>query len=248
MVFDPLGTLTRGRFYGAGIITSKMFKVHWTGPPTPVPSTWVPHVNSSQEAQVLRLLKNSSLATRYAFFSNVPLTELFSSDARAFLQVYRTIKNYTGLDPRTLRRSAFRALNSHIGLKAVDILVCDRKTHTLVAGLEIDGSHHWDYGQQVSDLSKSLLFARHGLPLLRIAARAVSPQINWTTLHQLLAQARKRWQLFVVKPDIQTLQLHLIRRSQKITGLVPALRSGGADKEKSPGGGALGETRLAPRQ
>lgn len=221
MAFDPLGTLTRGRFYGTGIITSKMFKVHWAGPPTPVPATWVPHVNSSQEARVLRLLKQSSLATQYVFFSNVPLTELFSSDARAFLQAYRAIKHHTGIEPRTLRRSAFRALNSHIGLKAVDILVCDRKTHRLVAGLEIDGSHHGDYGQQVSDLSKSLLFAKHGLPLLRIAARAISPQTNWTSLQHQLYQARKRWKLFVGKPDIQTLQLHLIRRSRKIAAVRP---------------------------
>lgn len=216
MAFDPLGTLTRGRFYGPGIITSKMFKVHWTGPPTPVPSTWVPHMNSNQEAQVLRLLKLSSLVTKYVFFSNVPLTELFSSDARVFLQAYRAIKHHTGIDPRTLRRSAFRALNSHIGLKAVDILVCDRKTHKLVAGLEIDGSHHWNYAQQVSDLSKSLVFARHGLPLLRIAANAVRPTTDVTVLFQLLYQARKRWQQFVADPNIATLQLHLSPRSQRI--------------------------------
>jgi hypothetical protein len=138
MAFDPIGTFTRARFASPKIISSHTAKICWQGPPNPQPATWVPI--SPYEQSALLALQLNTLANKYDFYSNVPLDDIFTINARAFLTAYNTAPHWTNGN-KTIRKSAFISLQKQIGVKMVDILVCE-KNGKIAGGIEIDGSHH----------------------------------------------------------------------------------------------------------
>lgn len=210
MAFDGDGTITFRRYRAPSTLSASLAKLKWTGPPNPIPSSWIANPESPFEAPALQALSNSQYAALYNFYANVPLSEIFSIKVRGFLAHYRSNPHWTA-GKKSIRRGALHSLRNQIGKKQVDILVC-RKNGVIVAGVEIDGPHHATEPQQTWDLSKSMLFASLGIPLLRVATKPLSKQ-PWTPIDdafflQQLRTARLALKAFVANPTIATMQLH----------------------------------------
>lgn len=210
MAFDGDGTITFRRYLAPRTLSSSLAKLKWTGPPQPIPSSWIANPNSPFEAQALQALSKSQYAVLYDFYANVPLSEICSIKVRGFLSHYRSNPHWTG-GKKSIRLGALNSLRRQIGKKQVDILVC-RKNGAIVAGVEIDGPHHSTEPQQTWDFSKSMLFASLGIPLLRVATNQLSTQ-PWTPADdafflQKLRAARLALKAFIANPTIATMQLH----------------------------------------
>ncbi len=213
MAFDPFGTLTKRYFASPAALMRSVSRIHWVGAPSPVPAEW--SVASPYESQALAMLAASAMATKYEMYCNVPLQCIFTIDRRAFLQAYAKKPHWTGkAGAKPIRRSALRSLQSQIGTKAVDLLMCERGSGRIVGGIEVDGSHHRSQPQQTWDFSKSLFFAQHGLPLLRFSISDVygSHQQfsagNPRAFDALLRRSKSHWLSFVMAPSMVSMQLH----------------------------------------
>ena len=209
MAFDPLGTLTRTRYFAPTIIGPKSVRISWNGPPAVIPATWCTNPNSRYEAWALQALLASSLALKYNYYLNVPLAELFRVDVREFLKTFRSNPHWTG-QSKLIRKNALFAIRQQIGNKAVDFLICN-KAGKIVAGLEVDGPHHRGHQQKMWDFSKSMLFGSKGLPLLRVSTASMNPLVGGgqhAHFSPLLAKAKINWDIFNANPSLTTLQLH----------------------------------------
>lgn len=212
MAFDGDGTITKNYFASGSVLANKLTTIIWSTP-VAAPVSWAPL--SRAERAMLDMLNNSSLSQQYLFYSNVPLYNIFAIDARRFIRTYKKKRHWTSRKyAKSIRRSAYIKLNQQIGRKAVDILVCSRASGAIVGGIEVDGKHHSKEKQRNWDFSKSMMFAMHDLPLLRLSTKNVRDLFSefrsgkTRALHDFLGISHTNWKAFADNPSVETMQLH----------------------------------------